>query len=61
MAEESARPREFSIENCDDVRSAVAKHEEWDKAEERLIIKKAIDLGCVDAIPDDWAVEVENG
>ncbi len=44
---------------CAEVREAVAK-KPTEQDERRLIIKKAVDNGCVREIPDDWQFEVGN-
>lgn len=47
------------IESCDDVAAAVAA-KPTDLEERRYIIKKSIDLGCIDQIPDEWEMELQN-
>lgn len=49
------------ISSCDELKAAIDKHDPGNKAEERALIKKSIELGCVEHIPDEWGVEVENG
>lgn len=47
------------IKSCDDVAAAVKKvraGKESDPGEERYIIKKAVELGCTEHIPDDWGL-----
>lgn len=47
------------IKSCDDVQNAVKAYKaskESDPAEERYIIKKAVELGCSEHIPDDWGL-----
>lgn len=46
-------------ENCDEVKAAVGATEEHDKGRQRILIKRAIDLGCVVHIPDSWEVKVD--
>ena len=48
-----------AIENCEDVRAAVAEGPE-DPVTRRHIIKCAIDFGCFDAVPESWEIELEN-
>lgn len=48
------------INNCDDV-SQAAKQYGDDPAMRRYIMREAIDKGCVDRIPDEWGVEIDNG
>ncbi len=34
---------------------------EPDKQVRKALIAKALELGCVEAIPDDWGIEVHHG
>jgi hypothetical protein len=52
-------PESVEIKDCESLRAAIAKAEPGNVGHQRLLIKKSIDLGCVDDIPDDWTVEVE--
>jgi len=45
-------------ENCDDLKAAVKNTADVDKARQRVLIKKSVELGCVEHIPDDWEVEL---
>jgi hypothetical protein len=47
--------------NCAEVRAAIAKCDSSNERHKRYLTKKAIDLGCVNDIPDDWTMEVSNG
>lgn len=47
-----------SPENCDEVRSAVKATAEGDKGRQRVLIQKAIQLGCSESIPESWEVEI---
>lgn len=47
-------------ENCDDLKGAVQNTVETDKARQRVLIKKSIELGCVEHIPDSWEVEIHD-
>lgn len=49
------------INDCDELKAAIDKHEPGNAGEQRALIKRSIELGCVEHIPDDWGVEVENG
>jgi hypothetical protein len=42
--------------NCDDIRAEVAR-KPYRPGERAYIIKKAIELGCTDSIPDTWTLE----
>lgn len=44
------------VNNCEQLKAAVPKAD--GDAEQRYLIKRSIDLGCVDDIPEDWTVEV---
>jgi hypothetical protein len=45
-------------ENCDEVRSAVAATADGDKGRQRILIKKSIEFGCVEHIPESWEVDI---
>lgn len=50
-----------SIQNCEQLRAAIAEHKSQrpnDKGEERSLLHRAIEIGCVEDIPDEWGVEV---
>ncbi len=49
-----------AIQSCEDIRAKVAENPE-DEQTRSLLVKRAIDLGCVEHIPDDWTFEVEKG
>lgn len=46
------------INDCNGVKAAVAQASSPD--EERAIIARALELGCVEHIPDDWGIEVSS-
>ncbi len=48
-----------AIQSCDDIKAKVAENPE-DEQTRSLLVKRAIDLGCVEHIPDDWTFEVED-
>ena len=43
-------------QNCDDIKNEVAK-KPFRPGERAYLIKKAIELGCTDSIPDSWSIE----
>lgn len=45
-------------ENCDELRAAVAENP-TEPETRRYLIAKSIDLGCFDAIPDEWEIDVK--
>lgn len=45
-------------ENCDELKSAVSVTEDSDKGRQRLLIKKSIEFGCVEHIPESWEVDI---
>lgn len=52
------------IEDCDGLKTAIDEYNakgEHNQAEQAALLKRSIDLGCVDHIPDDWGVDVEHG
>lgn len=46
------------IETREDIIAAV-KADTGDKKIRRHIIKRSIDLGCIDDVPDDWELELK--
>lgn len=50
---------EKTPENCDELKSAVSATQDSDKGRQRLLIKKSVELGCVEHIPDSWTVEID--
>jgi hypothetical protein len=51
MAEDEKEPQ-----NCEELQAAIAKTGENEKGRQQYLIKRSIDLGCVEHIPDDWEV-----
>jgi len=49
------------IESCDQLKDAVADTELNERGKQRELIGRAIELGCVEIIPEEWGVEVNNG
>lgn len=52
------------VQNCDQLSSAVATEAKSDTPSpetRKELIAKALELGCVEHIPDDWGIEVHNG
>jgi hypothetical protein len=47
------------INNCEELRSAIQSWDGKDKGRQRYLLKRAIDLGCVEHVPDDWGVKVD--
>jgi hypothetical protein len=48
----------------EEVRTAVEKEKNADPPHQGVrhyLIKRAIELGCVECIPDDWGMKVYNG
>lgn len=46
-------------ENCDELKQAVQQTGDNDTARQQLLIKQAVDMGCVEHIPDNWGLEAE--
>lgn len=46
-------------ENCDELKAAVAATSESEKGKQQILIRRAIELGCVENIPDEWEVNVD--
>jgi len=49
---------EEEIKDCDSVKAAVAQEKSSPVGgdRERYIIKRAVELGCTEHIPDDWGI-----
>ena len=48
------------ITDCEGVAAAVARERQTahpDDNERRYIIRRAVELGCTDKIPDDWGIQ----
>lgn len=52
---------EKSPETCDELKQAVAATGEQDQARQQVLIRKSIELGCVEHIPDNWSVSIDDG
>jgi len=46
------------VNSCEELKAAVPKAD--GEAEQRYLIKRSIDLGCIDDIPEHWTMEVTN-
>lgn len=46
-------------QSCEEIKAAVAKTDENEKGRQQLLIKRSVELGCVEHIPDDWGVDVD--
>lgn len=57
---ESSPASERLPEDCDELKTAVAATEESDRGRQRVLIKKSIELGCVDNIPESWEVDIHD-
>jgi len=44
------------VETCDELKAEIPKAES--ARHKQYLIGRSVDLGCVEHIPDDWAVEV---
>jgi hypothetical protein len=49
---------ETEPQNCDDLKAAIGKTKEGEKGRQQYLVKRSVELGCVEHIPDDWEVEV---
>ena len=50
--------KEKDPENCDEMAEAVRRTGDEEKGRQQFLIKRAVDLGCVDCLPDHWEVKV---
>lgn len=48
------------VTNCDELKAEVAKTESHEKGKQRALIVRALEIGCVDHIPDDWGIGVSD-
>jgi hypothetical protein len=46
------------IETCDEIKTAVQKDGTEHGYRREYVIRRAIELGCTENIPDDWEIEV---
>jgi hypothetical protein len=49
----------MDVKDCTDIKARIDAGVE-DARVRRYLIKRSIDFGCVQLIPDEWEVEVEN-
>jgi hypothetical protein len=47
-------------QDCDALKAAVSATKETDTSRKRFLIKKSVELGCVEHIPDDWEVTIDD-
>lgn len=51
---------DIDVQTCEEIKAQVAKSP-TSVRERQYLIKKAIDLGCTQHIPEDWEVEINVG
>ena len=52
------------ITSCDELKTAIDVENKSDKPDTPMrhyLIKRGVELGCVENIPDEWTMEVQNG
>lgn len=49
-----------TVDSCEELKEAVKSAGDDDQRRQYLI-KRSIDLGCVEEIPDEWEMEIDNG
>lgn len=49
---------ESEPQDCDQLKAAIEKTKEGEKGRQQYLVKRSVELGCVEHIPDDWEVEV---
>lgn len=59
MAEESNPPSGGVIENCDQLKSEVSATKDNEVGKQKYLIKRAVELGCMEHIPDNWGVDLD--
>lgn len=45
-------------QDCEQLKTAIQKTGDNEKGRQQYLIKRSIELGCVEHIPDHWGVEV---
>jgi len=58
MADSVQSENESNPQNCDELKTAIAKTGEGEKGRQQFLVKRSIELGCVEHVPDDWEVEI---
>lgn len=61
MAEETKSESESEPQDCAALKTAIANTKEEEKGRQQYLVKRSIELGCVEHIPDDWSVDVDGG
>jgi hypothetical protein len=46
------------VTSCDELKTAVAATKDEERGRQRVLIKKSIELGCVEHIPESWEVDI---
>jgi hypothetical protein len=54
VSEEEKEP-----DNCEELKEAIHKTGDEEKGRQQYLIKRAVELGCVEHIPDDWEVKID--
>lgn len=49
-----------AIEDCDGVKEAVKLDGTEHQYQRQYVIRRAVELGCTEYIPDDWEIEVKS-
>jgi hypothetical protein len=50
---------ESEPKDCEQLKTAIAKTEQEEKGRQEYLIKRSVELGCVEHIPDDWSVDIK--
>lgn len=58
MADSVQSDSESNPESCDELKAAIAKTGENEKGRQQFLVKRSIELGCVEHVPDNWEVEI---
>jgi hypothetical protein len=56
---ETASESQSEPQNCDDLKTAIAATKDDEKGRQQYLVKRSVELGCIEHIPDDWEVEVK--
>lgn len=47
------------IKTCDELKNKVADVDIEERGKQRELIGRAIELGCIEHIPDEWGVDID--
>lgn len=54
-----AESEETEPQDCEQLKAAIQKTSDQEKGRQKLLMKRSVELGCVEHIPDHWGVEID--